>query len=354
MTGRERRDDPAAEETGRAGDEDPQARAFRAARASAKRSPSAASTPRCGFQPRARSRAASPHRRGTSTGRSFSGSSRQHTARPDRAIRRSSSSPIERSTPLARLKISPGCGSSASRASAVTASSMCTKSRRAERLPTARSGSAPNSIAASWAAKEGSAKLCRLPGADQIEGAHDRGAGGEHQPLGGGLGHGIGRSRRNLAALGDRLLFVRNEAIDLGARHEEERTAAGSGQDVFDSENVDREVVRDPAPRLTDVGERREMHDAVGGESRDDLAQCAGIADIDREPVGRSRQFVLVDRHRPHPVPSPLEPSHQPSPHEAGGAGDQDAQRHESGLRQRRFLERQPGATSARCAGASS
>ncbi len=182
--------------------------------------------------------------------------------------------------------------------------------------------------------REGGQREARsLAGTDQIERAHDRGAGGERQPLGGRLGQRVGRTRRDLAALGNRLRRVRNEAVDLGARHEDARgqpraevttcstpstlTAKYSGirrQDSPTCESAARCTMRSGAKRST------------APES------AASVADVDREADGRGRQLVLIDRHRSHRVPRGGEPRHHPATHETGRAGDEDAQRLETGL----------------------
>ncbi len=191
-----------------------------------------------------------------------------------------------------------------------------------------------------------------LAGTDEIERAHDGGARGERQALGGRLGQRVGRTRRDLAALGDRLRRVRNEAVDLGARHEDEGTTAGRGDDVLDAEDIDREVVGNPPPRLSDMRERREVHDALGGEAVDHPGERREVADVDRKADGRDRQLVLIDRDRSHRVPRGGKPRHHPATHETGRAGDEDSQRLETGLGEREG--RQPRSTSLRCAGASS
>ena len=195
-------------------------------------------------------------------------------------------------------------------------------------------------------------EIRRLAGADEVERAHDRGASGEREPLGSRLGQCIGRARRDLAIFGYRLRRVRYETVDLGARHEQNRTGSSGSQDVLDTQHVDREVVRNPPPRLAHVGKRCEVHDAVGSEARDDIRHRRGIADIDCESRLRCRDHVLVDRHGAHSMPRRREPRHQPPPHETGRAGDEDAKATRSG--RGRLPGRQPRPTSARCAGASS
>lgn len=80
------------------------------------------------------------------------------------------------------------------------------------------------------------------------------------------------------------------------------------------------------------MGERREMHDAIGGETGDHVSKRCGVTDVDREANNRGRQLVLVDRHRPDRMSRLDEPPHQPPAHEAGGAGDEDAEAHGIGL----------------------